>query len=360
MPDGRRRRLKRKAATVQQVQVKLRRAVKDLDRGVRISRFYTVEHAVDDFLVGLAGLGRAESTLATYRTLVDVHLISQVGKTRLVDLTADHVEEWLHGRATRLAPATLRTVHQLLKRAIRRAQRHDKVSRNVAELVDTPLGRRPGRPSRSLTFEQACALLSAAIHGGHRLGPYVVMGMVTGLRTEELRALRWEDVDLTASTVVVVRADRGGGDTKTPASRRGLHLPGLAVHSLKAAQARQFADKLAAGATYRDNGLVFCHSDGTPYTAGQVRAEFKKITAQAGLDHRWCPRELRHTFVSILSDADVPPDKLAVLAGHSSVHTTLTVYRHQIRPVINGGAERMDLLFTGKIPEPTGPGAVSQ
>jgi integrase len=349
MPDGRRRRLKRKAATAEEVRVKLRQAVRDLDRGLRGARSYRVEHAVNDFLTGLAALGRADSTLAAYRTLVDVHLIPQLGKSRLVDLTADEVEEWLHGRARKLAPATLRTVHSLLKRAVRRAQRHDKVTRNVAALVDTPLGRRPGRPSRSLTFDQACALLSAAIHGGHRLGPYVVVGMVTGLRTEELRALRWEDVDLIARTVVVVRADRIGTDTKTPASRRGLHLPHLAIHAFEAARARQAADKLAAGAGFRDHGLVFCRDDGAPYSAEHVRNGFKKITARAGLDPRWCPRELRHTFISVLSDNDVAPDKLAALAGHSSVHTTLTVYRHQIRPVIRGGTEHMDLLFTDKI-----------
>lgn len=290
MPDGRRRRLKRKAATAEEVRVKLRQAVRDLDRGLRGARNYGVEHAVNDLLTGLAGLGRADSTLATYRTLVDVHLIPQLGKIRLVDLTADQVEEWLYGRAKKLAPATLRTVHSLLKRAIRRAQRHDKVTRNVAALVDTPLGLRPGRPSRSLTFDQACVLLSSAIHGGHRLGPYQVVGMMTGLRTEELRALRWEDVDLAARTVVVVRAARIGADTKTPASRRGLHLPHLAIHALEAARSRQAADKLAAGAGYRDHGLVFCHDDGTPYTAEHVRNGFKKITARAGLDPRVVPQ----------------------------------------------------------------------
>jgi integrase len=57
------------------------------------------------------------------------------------------------------------------------------------------------------------------------------------------------------------------------------------------------------------------------------------------------PRELRHSFVSLLSDAGVPVEKIARLVGHTGTTTTETVYRHQIRPVVIGGAEVMDQLF---------------
>ena len=66
---------------------------------------------------------------------------------------------------------------------------------NVAALVDTPKGQ-AGRPSRALTAEQAAILLDAARSA--RLGTYVVLCLMTGIRTEEARALRWEHVDLDA------------------------------------------------------------------------------------------------------------------------------------------------------------------
>jgi hypothetical protein len=49
---------------------------------------------------------------------------------------------------------SLRLVHQVIGRAIRHAQAADLVGRNVASLVSAPEGR-DGRPSRSLTLEQA-------------------------------------------------------------------------------------------------------------------------------------------------------------------------------------------------------------
>jgi hypothetical protein len=57
------------------------------------------------------------------------------------------------------------------------------------------------------------------------------------------------------------------------------------------------------------------------------------------------PRELRHSFVSLMSDAGVPIEKIARLVGHTGTTTTETVYRKQIRPVVMGGAEIMDSLF---------------
>ena len=59
----------------------------------------------------------------------------------------------------------------------------------------------------------------------------------------------------------------------------------------------------------------------------------------------WAPRELRHSFVSLLSDARVPIERISRLVGHRSTMVTETIYRKQLRPVVEGGAEVMDLIF---------------
>jgi integrase-like protein len=80
--------------------------------------------------------------------------------------------------------------------------------------------------------------------------------------------------------------------------------------------------------------------------APKVRPWFRAVLTAAGLDSAdWTPRELRHSFVSLMSDAGVPIEKIARLVGHTGTTTTETVYRKQIRPVVIGGAEVMDSLF---------------
>jgi integrase len=94
---------------------------------------------------------------------------------------------------------------------------------------------------------------------------------------------------------------------------------------------------------------VFPSRVGTLADASHVRRSFRAVVATAGLNpHEWTPRELRHGFVSLLSDADVPIDHISRLVGHSSTTTTETIYRKQIRPVIVHGADIMDRIFPGE------------
>jgi site-specific recombinase XerD len=90
---------------------------------------------------------------------------------------------------------------------------------------------------------------------------------------------------------------------------------------------------------------VFTSRVGTPLDAGNVRRQFKDITERAGLGRGWTPRELRHSFVSLMSDHGVTLEQIADLVGHSGTRTTETVYRHQLKPVLWAGAGIMDSIF---------------
>jgi site-specific recombinase XerD len=108
---------------------------------------------------------------------------------------------------------------------------------------------------------------------------------------------------------------------------------------------RQAEDRLRAGALWQDHGLVFASIIGTPLTASNVIRAFRSLTEKAGLGRDWVPREMRHTFVSVLSANGVPVESIALLAGHDLTTTTELVYRHEIRPALTQGAEIMDTIF---------------
>ena len=338
---GKRVRRKVTGRTKTEVKAKLRDMRRDLDSGVRSSATYTVGNAVDDWLAnGLSG--RSARTKELYRDTVKA-LRDRLGDVKLRELTAGDVQETLDALAERLSTRSLQIVRNCLERAIRHAEVRDLVGRNVAALVKAPMGR-SGRPSKSLTLEQAHKLLQAAADS--RLYAYVVLAVTTGLRTEELRALRWREVDLDAGTVAVYRAVRASGDTKTRKSRRVLLLPQLAVEALREHHKLQAADRLKTGMIWQDHDLVFASAIGTPLDRHNVRREFRKITEAAGLGTDWVPREMRHTFVSLLSSDGMPLEDIADLVGHKGTVTTETVYRKVIVPELRRGAEVMDRLFS--------------
>jgi integrase len=88
-----------------------------------------------------------------------------------------------------------------------------------------------------------------------------------------------------------------------------------------------------------------------PVDRHNVLRAFRHVVETAALDpRRWTPRELRHSFVSLLSDSGVSLEGIADLCGHSGTTVTETVYRHQLKPVLLNGAVTMDRIFGVETP----------
>ncbi len=341
--DGKRIRRKVSGQTRTEVKDKLKQLHSELDAGVRTVQGYTVEAAVADWLVeGLPG--RATKTVEVYADALRP-LLAVVGRIPLRDLTVQDVRTALAKMAVTHSTPTLQKAHNCLTRALRHAEGRDLVRRNVSALVDTPHGRE-GRPSQALTLEQAAALLEAAEDS--RLHAYIVLCLLTGVRSEEARALTWDHVDLDARTISVWRSVRAHGDTKTIRSRRTLRIPQIAVEALQEQLRRQAEERASAGELWQEHGLVFTTTVGTAYESHNLRRDFRRVTAAAGLGARWVPKELRTSFVSMMSYQGVPVEEIARLAGHASSRTTEVVYRRELRPVITTGAEIMDQIFQPK------------
>jgi integrase len=125
-----------------------------------------------------------------------------------------------------------------------------------------------------------------------------------GRRVAEARALAWEHVDLgdgsatppRPASIAVWRSVRAHRDTKTPRSLRTLGLPAFATTALAELKERE-------GRTTEPG---FATRDGGELDAANVRREFRAAINAAGIPDAWSPRELRHTFVSLMSDTGVP------------------------------------------------------
>jgi site-specific recombinase XerD len=201
---------------------------------------YTVRQAAADWLAhGLEG--RSPKTVKKNQNVLEP-ILKVIGARKLRELTADDVRQALAAMAARYSTAAVRMGHLALKRAIRHAEANDLVTRNVATLADTPKGQ-DGRPSKSLTLDQATTVITAAatlpameLRPGLKdvrrpaalMHAYTVLSLLAGLRTEEARALRWAHVDLDGDPearppvpphVAVWRSVRAHGDTKTERPR---------------------------------------------------------------------------------------------------------------------------------------------
>jgi integrase len=232
----------------------------------------------------------------------------------------------------------------------------DQVKRNVVEVTDVPTGQ-PGRRSKSLTPEQVDdVLIKTAPDRLHPYFPYLVVSLLTGARTEELRALRWEHVHLDGRPNAAVGSAPFGGLAIGPRERRHEDKEVPAYGRAASACRRGFADATGSADSRsarrwpsgQESGLVFTTGLGTQLDAANVRRESRRALALVpGLNPaEWTPRELRYSFVSVLSDSGMPVEEISQLVGHRGTSVTELVYRHQLRPVIQTGATVMDRLFS--------------
>lgn len=223
-----------------------------------------------------------------------------------------------------MSKASLARLRNVLIRALRSAERRGKVTRNVAMLVDVPAG--PVRRSRSLTVEQAKALLAEA--AGKPLEPLVLTGLMLGLRVTQ--------------SLIHEAGRLRLGDTKTAASRRVLLMPAPVVAVLRAHRGSQASERWSA-IVWSDHDLVFTSTVGAPLDPSHLRRRFGQLTEAAGLGY-WHPHELRHSAASIRSASGVPLEVIADVLGHQGTRTTSAVHRHLLEPTIRGAVGPMERL----------------
>jgi integrase len=238
----------------------------------------------------------------------------------------------------------LQHVHKLIRNALADAYRMELVTRNVATQVKTPPMNNQRRPDLGLA--EAKRLLQ--VIDGERLEAPYVLALTTGLRRGELLGLRWDDIDLSSRQLHVRRAlQRVDGklqmvEPKTSTSVRAVVLPRIAVRYLQEHRGRQDAERLTLGNGWREHGLVFASSIGTPIEPRNVNRRRDELRHKADLD--WLRlHDLR--YATFLLAKRVPPRAIMEVLGHSEIGVTMNTYTHVLPELRQEAADAIDDLF---------------
>lgn len=347
--DGRR--VRRKAKTKAAAQAKLQEMRRLVGAGLQPpTGGYTVDDACSRFLNVVAPAKPiSPRTVKIYRWAINNHISPAIGKKRLLELTPVHVERVFTSLTDNGAKRqTIANVRSTLRMTLHEAQRQGWVHRNVAELAYVPKAE-PSRERRSMTREQVKTLLNVA--AGHSLEGLVHLGVMRGLRPGELRGLKWADLRIDAKPYSVtirqaaktIEGKETLGPPKTAKSQRALVLSDATAGVLRNHREAQAKQREAVIEAWVEMDLVFPSSRGTIKTAERLRIEFGTLTRTAGLGY-WVPYEMRHTAITLHSEAGVPVEELADLAGHTDLRMIMNVYRHRSGPAIDAGAGILDDL----------------
>jgi integrase len=303
----------------------------------------TVGEYMEQWLQTSARESVRESTYESYRNQVRRYVIPAIGRVKLKRLSAMQIQGMYRAMLDRgLSPRTVQYTHAVLHRALRQAVRWGLVPRNVSEDVDRPRLRR--EEIRPLNRHQARHLLNTAGESGDRFEALYVLALHTGMRPGELLGLKWEDVNFDEGGLQLNRALAGKNLTapKTKRSRRRIDLSTASIAALKAHRKRQLEERMQKAGLWRDHGLVFPSTVGTPLFHRNVVRAFKDLLKRAGLPQSTRLYDLRHTCATLLLGSNVHPKYVQELLGHASIALTLDTYSHVLKGMDGGIGGAMD------------------
>jgi integrase len=290
-----------------------------------------------------------QRTAADYASVVDTHLMPQLGHIRLADLSPVHLRTFYRALTDRgLSPRTVRKVHTILHTALERAARDGLIPRNVAKIVARDaLPKRAHRELTVLDRGQARTFLTAV--AVHKHGAFFTLLLDTGCRPEEAVALRWSDFDganVRINRVYVLRPKPHYEGPKTTKSRRTIPVTLQTVALLERHRTEQKKQRLASGADWVDNGLIFCGPTGQPMRQDGFRKAFRTVLRRAGLPPIRM-YDLRHTMATLALLAGVHVKVVSERLGHSTVALTLDVYSHVLEGMQESATAKLGAVLFG-------------
>lgn len=353
--NGRRRRKMVYGETRKEVTEKLQSLQREQAAGVTFSSL-TVKEYLAQWLEQTVKRKNRVRTYDRYRADVRNYLVPELGKHQLAKLTPAHVQAMLNKLSDAgLSHRSIRNVRAALRRALNHAMRFGYVVRNVATLVDVP-GEITFKPE-PLDEEQARRLLEAIT--GHRWELLYRVALGLGLRKGEILGLRWEDVDFDKATIRItgsLQRQRGKlerTNTKTEASIRVIALPPSLLTQLRDHKQAQMRER-AFARRWKDTGLVFTSSVGTPIEPSDLSRHFKQVLRAVGLPERTRFHDLRHSCATLLIVMGAHPRVVMEILGHSQISTTMNIYAHVLPRVQREAIVGLDALFTTPRPAESG------
>jgi len=323
------------------------------------------DRTVDDLLTWwLETYSKGSPSHDRNRATVEKNLLgSELGKTRLDDLTSGQIEIFLQARSADLAAQTLNHLRRFILTAFNRAKAAGKW-RGPNPAAEVARRKVPKRLPSFLSTAEVPKVLAAL---APRWRPLFATAVYTGMRRGELLGLRKRDVDFQAGLIQVARSH--AADTT-----KGMHADAIPIATelvpyLREAFARSPSDLVfpkANGAMMRPDvalegvlrramaraGIVegyqhVCRAKGCGHLEHVLDASERRCPVHG---HRLWPKakvrpirfhDLRHTTASLLMMAGASTAAVQRILRHKDPRVTVEVYGHLTPGFLRAEVDRL-------------------
>jgi len=286
-------------------------------------------------------------TYSSYERNIRLYIDPSIGNYKLVKLTPLIIQDLYNGLTSQgLSARTVRYIHTILNEALDQAVIWQMINRNPCKGLTLP--KQVRQEMKVLTQEQVKKLLKACIY--NRFGVLFELLVISGMRSSEALALKWEDIDWKNNRITIQRAltrvknKWEFKEPKTKHGRRTIPLPPEVMKDLREHKINQTKEKLKAE-EYNDYDLVFACSNGNPLEERKIVTRyFKPLLKEAGLpDIRLY--DLRHTCATLLLMAGENPKVVSERLGHANIGITLDIYSHVLPTMQEKATQKLEQML---------------
>ena len=298
----------------------------------------------------------ALSTFDNYAQTIKKHIVEPLGDKLMCDVTRDDILAAVR-QAAMLSQSTYSAVQMLYKSIFGEAVENGIIPENPALVLPAKGGVAPKKDRKSLTDEEIQRLLNSV----KDLPPYtfILLALYTGLRREEILALRWSSVDLDSKTPSLTVCEAWHIHKNRPyttvklksrAAYRTIPIPPELAQYLKEKKDAAISEYvvcnrdggLLSGTQYKHLWKYVTTRSTKPRKYTRIAADGEKVTHKVvpilgekaahnshvtySIDFHVTPHMLRHTYITNLIYAGVDPKTVQYLAGHENSKITMDIY----------------------------------
>jgi integrase len=300
----------------------------------------TLSQWAETWCAGLPATGLRDSTVRSYRDVLEGLVAPRIGAARLHALTAADLNKLYSGllaegrRDRPLSARTVHYVHVVVGKCLGDAVRQGVLARNPADFA-TPPSSSSTRPPEMQVWSPAetAEFLRFVEAEGERLATFYRLAAMTGARRGELCGLKWSDLE--GSRLAIrrqVTVSNGGEPTlappKTDRARRSIDLDAATVAALARHRREQTEERLALGIGGRSE-MMFTAADGSLLNPRWASRNFDQLVKASGMK-RVRFHDLRHAHATHLLQAGQSAKVVADRLGHASSSFSLDRYAHVI------------------------------
>lgn len=281
-----------------------------------------------------------EKCYKEHKRHIEKMIIPQIGGLRLSEVTDIHLQKMLNTKAGRSFSDT-KYLRDTIRAIFIKAKESRLINYNPAEFLKMPTTTKGTR--RSITNHEREHLLKVA--ETHPAGLMFKVMLYCGLRTGEVTALSWKDIDFNEHVINVVAGMESGTNTlkvpKTAAGVRKIPIPNEVYYDLLERKGEPFEPVFTqetTGKRHTETSRAKAWKSLKKAIDDSMGAKWEKRPAKDGkmrltkvlsvVASELSPYCLRHTYCTDLQAKGVPLKAASYLMGHANISITANTYTH--------------------------------